>query len=165
MKATQQHRVTFYSPGTFVAETTMKPIDAWDPVQAVKLSQGVEERYGAHPYAFRFSTWQVHPAVDAGDGTMLDVEPKQIAESGYHFLKGRLIPFDDVPESDQILRGNMRGNRWPHVVQTVSPWRWTQQFTDYDCIVDGQGKILVSGLDVDVVAYRQKMLAEWTKGV
>lgn len=52
----QQHFVTFYSPGTFMAEMTEKPIDSWDVKAAVKMAKSVKERYGATPYGFRFTT-------------------------------------------------------------------------------------------------------------
>jgi hypothetical protein len=34
MAAVKQHFVTFYSPGTFFAETSEKPIDSWDVEKA-----------------------------------------------------------------------------------------------------------------------------------
>ncbi len=48
-----QHFVTFYSPGTFVHETSTEPISSWD-VEAVKeMARSVKERYGATPFGFR----------------------------------------------------------------------------------------------------------------
>ena len=52
----KKHFVTFYSPGTFVAEQTTKPIDSWDVELAVSMSGEIKERYGALPYGFQFST-------------------------------------------------------------------------------------------------------------
>src|SRR5258708_40344118 len=46
----QKHFVTFYSPGTFVAETTTKPIDKWDVDTAVQMAQGGSRTNGAPPY-------------------------------------------------------------------------------------------------------------------
>ena len=51
-----QHCVEFYSPGTFVSETTKKPVNAWDVGRAVEMSRDISERYGSKPYGFRFST-------------------------------------------------------------------------------------------------------------
>ena len=47
----EQHFVTFYSPGTFVSETSTEPIDSWDVEKAVAMSRGIVERHGAKPYA------------------------------------------------------------------------------------------------------------------
>lgn len=56
IKTMRKHFVTFYSPGTFVAEETELPIDAWDIDKAVKMAHKIVERYEARPYGFRFST-------------------------------------------------------------------------------------------------------------
>lgn len=37
----EQHFVTFYSPGTFVAETTAKPVESWDVDLAVAMSSDI----------------------------------------------------------------------------------------------------------------------------
>ena len=52
----KRHYVTFMSPGTFVAEQTTKQVEAWDVKAAQKMAEGIEERYGAKPYGFYFST-------------------------------------------------------------------------------------------------------------
>lgn len=52
----KKHFVTFFSPGTFVSETSEKPIDSWDVDTAVEMSTQILERHGARPYGFRFST-------------------------------------------------------------------------------------------------------------
>lgn len=52
----EKHFVTFYSPGIFVSEETTKPVDAWGVDTAVEMAHAIEERYGARPYGFRFST-------------------------------------------------------------------------------------------------------------
>lgn len=46
--------VTFYSPGTFVSETSDVPIDSWDIEKAKELARGIKERHNATPYGFRF---------------------------------------------------------------------------------------------------------------
>lgn len=52
----QAHFVEFFSPGTFFAETSVKPIEAWDVEAAKRLAIDVHERYGARPYGFQFFT-------------------------------------------------------------------------------------------------------------
>ena len=46
----EKHFVTFYSPGTFAAETSRKPIESWDVDKAVAMSKEIKERHGALPY-------------------------------------------------------------------------------------------------------------------
>lgn len=55
------HFVKFFSPGTFVAETTTEKIDAWSIATAVEMARTVKERYGARPYAFQFITRERGP--------------------------------------------------------------------------------------------------------
>ena len=50
------HFVTFYSPGSFVAEETTKPIASWDIEAAKKMARTVSERYASKPYGFQFTT-------------------------------------------------------------------------------------------------------------
>src|SRR5512135_2906984 len=52
----ERHFVTFYSPGTMVAEQTVKPIDSWDVEATIEMARSITERHNARPYAFRFST-------------------------------------------------------------------------------------------------------------
>ena len=52
----KKHFVTFFSPGTFVSETTEKEIDSWDVEKAKELARSIKERHGATPYGFRFIT-------------------------------------------------------------------------------------------------------------
>ena len=58
------HFVTFYSPGTFVAETTTKPIPSWDVDLAVAMASDIRERHGALAYGFRFSTRARHCCIN-----------------------------------------------------------------------------------------------------
>ena len=46
MSKVEKHFVTYYSPGTFVAETTEEPIDSWDVEVAKKRAKNIKERYG-----------------------------------------------------------------------------------------------------------------------
>ena len=46
-----KHFVTFYSPGSFVAETTTREIESWDIRKAQEMADKISERYDATPYA------------------------------------------------------------------------------------------------------------------
>lgn len=48
-KKVEKHFVTFYSPGTFMAEASEYPIASWDVEKAKKMAEGVRERHGAVP--------------------------------------------------------------------------------------------------------------------
>jgi hypothetical protein len=52
----EKHFVTFLSPGTFVAEDRTVPIESWDTDKAQVIAESVQERYGATPYGFYFTT-------------------------------------------------------------------------------------------------------------
>jgi hypothetical protein len=50
----RKHYVTFYSPGTFVSESSTLSIEDWDTAKAVEMAKNIQERHGAKPYGFRW---------------------------------------------------------------------------------------------------------------
>jgi len=126
----KQNFVTFYSPGSFVAEDTTQPIDAWDIDEALRRLTKIKERYGATPYGFRFTT--------RGRGAN-ELDSRQIAQSGTYYFGVRVRTLQEVEEAnlpdEQILRSNMRGNGYDKVVTTTSGWRWTQPLAAGDTVL------------------------------
>lgn len=131
MSAIAKHFVTFYSPGTFVAEASEKPIDSWDVDQAVEMSKGITERYNAHPYGFRFSTRSRGPE---------DLDSKQSATSPMYYLGGIVRTLEEIKAKndpkDRILISNMEGNGYSRVISAASGWSWTQPLHDEDVVLD-----------------------------
>lgn len=157
----RQEFVTFFSPGTFVSESTTTPIASRDPVLAAKMASDIRARYDAKPFAFRFETRLVHDPVPDGDGGTLRVESKTVDTSALYFLGGELLFAHEVQESESILRSNMRCNRWPICIVNKNSYRVTQPFNPEDCIVNGDGVVVRRGTDADLMAYRRAKLAEW----
>lgn len=131
-KATMvKHFVTFYSPGTFVAEETTMEIDSWDIDKAVEMARGIRERYNAAPYGFRFSTrergWD-------------DFNSKLIKNSGLYWLGGKVETLEEVKaratDKDRILVSNMEGNGHKKIVTNTNSWRWTMPLEDGDVVLD-----------------------------
>lgn len=161
----REHRVTFYSPGTLFAEHTTHEIASWDPKLAAEMAGSVVERYGATPYAFRFSTVIVHEPVADGEGGTLDVVPKQIATSGLYLLGGKLETLDEVEARDdpkeEILRSNMRCNEQFIVcVNRENRYRSCIPFGPEDVLCDRKGNVVERGIDPEHVEYRKKKRAE-----
>jgi hypothetical protein len=131
----KQHFVTFYSPGTFVAEETTKPIDKWDVPTALKLMKGITERHGATPYGFRFST-------RARTAKELDSKPSQ--SSPMYYLGGKVETLAQVKAratpKDSILVCNMEGNGYKRIVTNDNSYRWTQPLEDGDVVLDWHPK-------------------------
>lgn len=124
-----RHFVAFYSPGTFVAENTQLPIDAWDVSVAKKMARGIIERHGATPYGFRFITRS------RGDQ---DLDSRVTAKSGMYFLGGTVETLDDVKArepKESILVSNMECNGWDRVITTTNGWKWTQTFEKDDVVL------------------------------
>jgi hypothetical protein len=127
----QQHFVTFYSPGTFVAETSTKPIEAWNVDDAVAMASLITERYNAKPYGFRFTTRGRGPD---------DLDSKEIASSPMHYIGGKVETLEEVearnsPDED-ILRFNMRCNGYKRIWTATQGWKWTQPLSDDDVVID-----------------------------
>lgn len=157
----RQHFVKFYSPGTLISETTSKPIESWDTKLAAAMATEISERHGARPYGFQFGTKLVADPVPDGEGGVLDVTPKVVETSGTHFITGELLFYHEVSPSKSTLRGNMRCNGWPICVQNTNSYRSTLPFEQGDCIVDREGVVIRRGADADLVAYCERMAAEW----
>lgn len=126
----KQHFVTFYSPGTFVAEATEKPIESWDTDTALAMMEDIKERHGATPYGFRFST-------RARGETELD--SKEVALSGMYYVGGKVrtreeVEADNLP-GESILRGNMRCNDYERIWQSTEGWAWSQPLRPDDTVL------------------------------
>jgi len=126
-----RHFVTFYSPGTLVAETTTKPIYSWDVETAKQMAAKITERHGARPYAFAFTT---------RGRSEDDLDSKETARSCRYYLGGRIrtleeVRADAVPD-ERILLSNMEGNDWKRVWESTSGWKWTQPLGDDDVVLD-----------------------------
>ena len=146
---TKREMVTFYSPGTFVDETTALEIAKWEPSLAIRLSGNIEERHGAKPYAFQFSTVVGGNDVVV-DGEKCKVESKTIKSSGLHYIDGKVLTFKDIPDDDEhhILRSNMECNGWSAVVETRNSYRHTGIFDKNDVVVNStSGEITARGSD------------------
>lgn len=125
-----QHFVTFYSPGTFVAETTTKPVDSWDVEAAKSMASGISERYGATPYAFRFTT---------RSRSETDLDSKVTATSPTYYLNCRVVTLAQIKQwndpKDRILISNMECNGWDKVVLSRSAFHWTQPLEETDIVL------------------------------
>lgn len=131
MTTVTKHFVEFLSPGTFVAESTRKPIDSWDVEAAKEMARGVKERHGACPYGFRFLTYSRGPD---------DLDSKQAARSHMYFLGGEVRTLEDVERDnlpgEDILRSNMRCNDYKRIITNCNSWKWTQSLEDDDVVLD-----------------------------
>jgi hypothetical protein len=172
--ATRKHYVEFFSPGTFVSESSVRPLESWDIAAACEIANGIQERHNAKPYGFRFKTMLTANPVPDGEGGTLAVQPREVAKSGMHFLGGRLIRYEHVPDDKEhsILRSNMRSNNYPVVIENTNSWRFTGEFAEDAVIVDADGSILARGDDPELMEYRKRkavdfdrereaMMAEW----
>ena len=130
MSRIEKHFVTFYSPGTFVAETTEKPIDSWDIETAKKMAAKITERHGAHPYGFRFSTRSRKDD---------ELDSKVTKTSGKYYLNCKVVTLAEIKNrkdpKDSILISNMECNKWDKVVQSIKGWQWTQPLEKGDVVL------------------------------
>jgi hypothetical protein len=129
----KKHFVTFYSPGTFMAENSVKEIEAWDVKVAQRMADEITERYNAIPYGFRFHTM----TRQAGEW-----EPKCTATSPMYYMPHCKVETLAEIEArndpkEEILRSNMRGNGWDKIVVTTKGWRWTQPLLANEVVLHG----------------------------
>jgi hypothetical protein len=126
----KKHFVVFYSPGTFMAETTEKEIPSWDTALAKKMAEGITERYGATPYAFRFFTRARGPK---------DLDSKVVKKSPTYYINCKVETLREIEKrgdpKESILISNMCCNGWKKVVTTTKGWRWTQPLEKDDIVL------------------------------
>jgi hypothetical protein len=129
----QKHFVTFYSPGTFVAEESQYAIDSWDIEWAQKKAEKITERYGATPYAFQFSTRSRKDN---------DLDSSITKRSGMYFINCKAETLAQIKArkdpKDKILIANMEGNGWPTIVTTTKGWKWTQPVRKGDVVLGAE---------------------------
>ena len=127
----EAHFVTFFSPGTFVAETTTQPIAAWDTETAKRMARDVKERYDATPYGFRFTTRR-------RDDDELDSQV--IATSPMYYLGGVVETLEAVKAradaTDRILIDNMECNGWERIITNDNSWRFTAPLLPGDVVLE-----------------------------
>lgn len=127
----KKHFITFYSPGTFVAEETTKPVEKWDVDTAVELAKTIKERHGAVPYGFRFST---------RERTAKQLDSKVTKTSALYWLGGKVETLEEIKKrklpSEKILLSNMECNGWDRVITNTNSWKWTQPLEKNDVVLD-----------------------------
>lgn len=127
----KQHYVTFYSPGTFVAETSAKPISAWDVDEAIAMARSIKERHGATPYGFRFTT---------RGRSDEDLDAKEIAKSPFYWLGGKVETGEEIlaraDPREHVLCSNIRINGYKRIITNDNSWRWTQPLGDDDVVLE-----------------------------
>lgn len=127
----KKHFVTFYSPGTIVSEESTKEIDTWSPQLACELAHGISERYGATPYAFKFTTRE------RGEN---DLDSKVVATSPRYFLGGKIETRAEIiarhDPAEKILCENMRVNNIDRVLVNDNSYRSTHVLRDDDVVLD-----------------------------
>lgn len=131
-----QHFVTFYSPGTFVSETTRHELDGWNVDAAVQLARDVVVRHGARPYGFRFSTEVKEVVYTKG---VPDIKTKA-ETSPMYFLGGTVETLEQIEDrnlkSEEILRSNMRCNGYDRVLVNTNSYKSTWPLNKDDIVLD-----------------------------
>ena len=127
----KKHFVIFLSPGTFVSETTEKPIESWDVEEAKRMARGITERHGATPYGFYFAT--------RSRGSE-DLDSKVTATSGIYYLGGKVETLEEVKaratKDDRILISNMEGNHYDRIVTNTNSWKVTMPLNKEDVVLE-----------------------------
>jgi hypothetical protein len=123
--------VTFYSPGTFFAETSENPVEAWDLEKAKEMARSIKERHGATPYGFRFIT---------RGRTDKDLDSKEIAHSPMYYLGGKVETLAEVKaratDKDRILISNMECNGYDRIITSTTGYKWSQALGKDDVVLE-----------------------------
>jgi hypothetical protein len=126
-----QDFVTFLSPGTFLSEITTKEIPFWDIDMAIKMVDGVIERYNATPYGFYFTTRGRYD---------YELDSKETDRSSMYYLGGTVRTLKEIEleldMKNDILIRNMRANGYDKVVINTNSWKIIQPLNNSDIVLD-----------------------------
>jgi hypothetical protein len=124
----KKHFVTFYSLGTFVSETSEKPIDSWDVEKAKSM---IKEKYSATPYGFQFSTRERKDD---------ELDSKVTKTSGLYYLGGTVETLAEFKEhakgKDSILISNMECNGWDRIITYGNSRKRPQPLKKEDVVLE-----------------------------
>ena len=127
----QKHFVEFFSPGTFVSESSVKEIHSWDVELAKNMAFNISERYNATPYGFRFITRSRNKN---------ELDSKITKTSCMYYLGGEVLTLADVEArndpNDEILISNMKANGIKRIIVNTNSWRFTGELKDNDVVLD-----------------------------
>lgn len=127
----KKHFVRFFSPGTFVSEMTVKPIDSWDTEKAMEMARDVIERHRAVPYAFRFETRA------RGDD---ELDSRVVKTSRLYHLGGKVETLAEIESrndpDEKILRDNMRINGYDKIIINTNSYKSTHPLGRTDKVLD-----------------------------
>ena len=127
----EQDFVCFMSPGTFMSETTEKPIAGWDIHEACKMARAIKERHGATPFGFYFYTKRRNDN---------ELDSKTVATSPTYYLGGQVLTYTELAlrddPSEHILRENMRSNQIERVVVNTNSYKITLPLKPMDVVLD-----------------------------
>lgn len=131
----KKHFVTFLSPGTLFHETTEKPIESWDIIKACDMAHTIQERHGATPFAFFFTT---------RSRTEQDLDSRVTETGPTYYLGGEVLTLAQVkakkdPKNDILIR-NMEANKWKKVIINTNSWRVDQPLNENDVVLDWKPK-------------------------
>jgi len=111
-------------------EQTTQPIEVWDITKAMELARCVNERHGATPFAFFFTTRE-----RADD----ELDSRQSARSGTYYLGGKVETLADVESrndpAEEILRSNMKCNGWEKIITNCNSYKVTQPLREGDVVL------------------------------
>lgn len=159
MKTKKYYLVTYYSPGSFVSETSSARFKNFNLASFVKRAKSISERHGSKPYGFTVEEKEEPVSMPVVEGFKVEVEPNTLSSSGTYYITGNLIFYDDIKNNKEkaILASNLYNNSLGIGIENCNSWKFTGDFERNDFIVDWDGKIVRSGTDSDLVKYRNKI--------
>lgn len=131
MSDISKHFVEFFSPGTFMPETSVREIEFWDVGLACEMAKSIKERHAAVPYAFRFIT--------RSRGAN-DLDSRVTASSHLYYLGGVMRTREEVLAGDdpeeRTLRFNVECNGIKRIIVNTNSWKFTGELRDDDVVLE-----------------------------
>lgn len=126
----RKHFVEFFSPGTFVSESSIVEIDSWDVNKAIEIAKTIKERHDATPYGFLFITRERNDD---------ELDSKITNKSNMYFLGGKIETIEEIEKrnlpEERILISNMKCNDWDKVITNTNSWKITLPFEKDDILL------------------------------
>lgn len=162
MKTKIYYSVEFLSPGTFFSESSCQEFAKLDYKAICDAAKTIKERYGAMPYGFKWTKYEVPIDIPKIEGYKVMIDPNVLDKSpGTIFITGEVIFSNNLNgPDDKILKSNLESNNGGVGIINTNSYKFHAGFNEDDIVIGWDGAEVVRGDIKPLMEYRKKIRAK-----